>query len=590
VNIERLRWGEWIAAIAGLDLALVTFRAWYKVSGTGAKVTGWDALTNGRILLIATAVAGVFLLLVIASEQSELPFPPGVITAVVGLACSAYIVYRLASPPSDSADPDVGIYIGLAGAIGVFVGGVLSAREGAPGAAYEPAAAAAAAEPEAREWEQGATTPPEFGGPGVAAPAAGGWSPAAPAPSTGTWSPAAPAPAATAAGGAQPGEEIVLTAGGARFPAGTRARVVQTFAGGALVEVVAADGVAERFEVPDAAYERAGAGVAEPPTEATAPATSGETWSPAMPSPAPGAEDWGFDEGSAQARAAAAPGEAVGAPAEEAAQPAEKKVPWYKREIGGGKKKAASAAPEAEAAGEERPGFFKRLFGGGKASEAETEVVGEGDGWAPIEGVATDAPPSEPAAEPEPVEPGATGVPVAEPETEPAPVAPPVSPEPEPEPEPEPAASAEPEPAAEPEPPAPAEAAVEPAAPPEAEAPAAADPGAAAAAAEPRGGAEEPGADDGAAAESEAPKKPRRRSSASRKVPKEALAAVAAPPKVGDEVELKIGGGRWDAGTRGTVVDVFSAGVIVELADDSGHTERLDLPFEAVGPPADANA
>ena len=53
-------------------------------------------------------------------------------------------------------------------------------------------------------------------------------------------------------------------------------------------------------------------------------------------------------------------------------------------------------------------------------------------------------------------------------------------------------------------------------------------------------------------------------------------------------MELKVAGGRWDAGTRGTVVDVFSAGVIVEVADDDGKTERLDLPFEAVGPAAGA--
>ena len=64
--------------------------------------------------------------------------------------------------------------------------------------------------------------------------------------------------------------------------------------------------------------------------------------------------------------------------------------------------------------------------------------------------------------------------------------------------------------------------------------------------------------------------------------------ADAAPPKVGDEVELKVAGGRWDAGTKGTVVDVFSAGVIVEVADDDGKTERLDLPFEAVGPSSGA--
>jgi uncharacterized protein Veg len=59
--------------------------------------------------------------------------------------------------------------------------------------------------------------------------------------------------------------------------------------------------------------------------------------------------------------------------------------------------------------------------------------------------------------------------------------------------------------------------------------------------------------------------------------------AAEAQPKVGDEVQLKVSGGKWDAGTRGTVVDVFAAGVIVEVEDDAGRTERLDLPFEAVG-------
>src|SRR5207248_8164817 len=128
---------------------------------------------------------------------------------------------------------------------------------------------------------------------------------------------------------------------GARFPAGTRARVVQAFAGGALVEVVASDGVAERFEVPDAAFEQAGAGAGEPPTEATTPSTAGESWSPAMPAPA--TEDWGFDEsgGREAAGGAVTAGAAAAAAGEAAAE--EKKVPWYKREIGGGKKKKAAA-------------------------------------------------------------------------------------------------------------------------------------------------------------------------------------------------------------------------------------------------------
>ena len=72
-------------------------------------------------------------------------------------------------------------------------------------------------------------------------------------------------------------------------------------------------------------------------------------------------------------------------------------------------------------------------------------------------------------------------------------------------------------------------------------------------------------------------------------MPREVLAAITpdAKPKVGDEVALKVGGGKYEAGARGTVVDVFSAGVIVELAGDNGRTERLDVPFEAIGP-ADA--
>src|SRR3954447_22685064 len=88
VNLERLRWGEWIAAIAALDLLLVTFRGWYSISGGGGHVTAWDALSQGRYLLIATAVVGIFLWLLQASEDStRLSFAPGWIAAAVGAAC-----------------------------------------------------------------------------------------------------------------------------------------------------------------------------------------------------------------------------------------------------------------------------------------------------------------------------------------------------------------------------------------------------------------------------------------------------------------------------------------------------------------------
>jgi hypothetical protein len=126
VNLDRLRWGEWIAAIAAVDLLFVTFRSWYKVSGGDGRVTAWDALDNGRILLIATAIVGIFLLLLQAAEDTQrLSFPPGWIAAAVGFACTVYVAYRLASPPSDNLDADIGLYLGLLASLGVTVGGLL---------------------------------------------------------------------------------------------------------------------------------------------------------------------------------------------------------------------------------------------------------------------------------------------------------------------------------------------------------------------------------------------------------------------------------------------------------------------------------
>jgi hypothetical protein len=618
VNLERLRWGEWIAGIGALVLLLVTFRSWYKVSGTDLHVSAWDALHSGRYLLLATAVAGIFLFLINASEDATtLPFPLGWLAAAIGFACTVYVGYRLATPPSDALDADTGIYFGLAGAVGVTIGGLLSARDATAGAVAPPG----------DETGTDAYAGPETVGglvPDASSPAT--WSPAAPAPETTGWSPAPPAaavPPATAAGAAgsertlSPGDHVALTAGGARFPAGTVAEVVEVFGGGALVEVKAPDGVADRFEVPESAYERVGAGGA-PPAPPAGP-TAGD-WIPGMPAATAGAaagasEDWGFEE--------------PGAPDEASAEPTqEKKVPWWKREIGGGKKKEAEVAAagagaavaaaaiaahdgDGETATEEKPGFFKRMFGGGgktdEASEAETAVAepeaAEAESAEPEaaepEPVAAAPEPEPEAAAPEPEPPApepepAAAVPEPEPEPpapepEPEPAAAVPEPEPEPpapEPEPEPAAAApEPEPPApEPEPPAPEPAAAAPE--PEPEPPAPEPP-----AEEPKASAADDAAAAAAGAAAGAAAKPKRkRSSGSRKVPKAAVEAAASDegaPKVGDEVQLKVSGGKFDAGTRGTVVDVFSAGVIVELSDSDGHIERLDLPFEAVGP-ADA--
>ena len=52
-----------------------------------------------------------------------------------------------------------------------------------------------------------------------------------------------------------------------------------------------------------------------------------------------------------------------------------------------------------------------------------------------------------------------------------------------------------------------------------------------------------------------------------------------------DVVELRVDTGRWGAGTVGTVVEALPMGVVVEIADDRGHTlDMLSLPYAAVAP------
>ena len=54
-----------------------------------------------------------------------------------------------------------------------------------------------------------------------------------------------------------------------------------------------------------------------------------------------------------------------------------------------------------------------------------------------------------------------------------------------------------------------------------------------------------------------------------------------------DVVELMVGVGRWPAGTIATVVEIFPAAVLVEIADARGHSKDfVTLPhtvFRTVG-------
>jgi len=52
-----------------------------------------------------------------------------------------------------------------------------------------------------------------------------------------------------------------------------------------------------------------------------------------------------------------------------------------------------------------------------------------------------------------------------------------------------------------------------------------------------------------------------------------------------DVVELTVEVGRWPAHTRATVLEAFADGVLLEIADERGHTISLpSVPWAAIRP------
>jgi hypothetical protein len=52
-----------------------------------------------------------------------------------------------------------------------------------------------------------------------------------------------------------------------------------------------------------------------------------------------------------------------------------------------------------------------------------------------------------------------------------------------------------------------------------------------------------------------------------------------------DVIELAVAAGRWPAGTRATVLEVFADGALVEIADERGHTlDMVSLPWSVLLP------
>lgn len=136
---SRVRRGELLAG-AGAVLLLVFLLAlpWYAAAGaTGGSLTGWEALTSLRWLLVLTiAVALVLLFVQLTRRAPAIPVTMSTVVTVLGVISALALVYRVLINPHPHQQ--AGAYLGLFAAVLIAAGGYWSMRQEGISAKDEP--------------------------------------------------------------------------------------------------------------------------------------------------------------------------------------------------------------------------------------------------------------------------------------------------------------------------------------------------------------------------------------------------------------------------------------------------------------------
>ena len=114
----RLRWSEALAGLASALLLASLFLPWFGPSD----VTAWEAFALIDLLLLGAAALGLFMAFAAAAyTKPDVPITTEALSVVVGVVATLLVIFRLIDPVN-GATREVGLYIGLAGALGLLIG------------------------------------------------------------------------------------------------------------------------------------------------------------------------------------------------------------------------------------------------------------------------------------------------------------------------------------------------------------------------------------------------------------------------------------------------------------------------------------
>jgi hypothetical protein len=150
MDLRRVRVGEWLAAVSGVVLLVSLFLPWYGLdlgsgsSGNGVTfygdlgtASGWESLSAIDILLAFVAASGVLLAVVTATQPvPAVPIALSALVSLSGLIGLVLVLLRALDLPDWAGTREWGLWLGLAGTIGIIAGSLLAMRkESLPGAA-----------------------------------------------------------------------------------------------------------------------------------------------------------------------------------------------------------------------------------------------------------------------------------------------------------------------------------------------------------------------------------------------------------------------------------------------------------------------
>ena len=141
MDLRRLRAGEWIAALSGVLLLVALFVPWYErdpvacIALAGVECpnpkqfTGWGSFAVIDVVLALVAVYALAVCVVTATQPTgAIGIAMDATLALLGIAATVIVGLRLASMPDlgPHVERTAGVYLALAGALGVAVGGWLA--------------------------------------------------------------------------------------------------------------------------------------------------------------------------------------------------------------------------------------------------------------------------------------------------------------------------------------------------------------------------------------------------------------------------------------------------------------------------------